>query len=363
MHSLQGLINLTTPEHTRWHELYPNYGEDWNITNWEDTGEPIGKLSQCDQINMTHEDIGETEWFHVDRVTITLRLMSYPGLVEEKYIEFKGSYDHAVLLEPLLTSWSGVHPDYGRIYNITALTSGGELPELDIGDLIGLTDLETRQETWWRAEDVATGLFFNGPPNVSFVSPENKPYHTEDVPLTFTVSESTSWIGYSLDGQTNVTISGNTTIIGLSDGVHTIIVYAKDIAGNVGHSNMVYFTVDTVPPIIDILSLENKTYTSSSVSLDFIVNEPTSWIGYSLDRQANVTIPGNTTLSGLSNGSHKITLYAQDIAGNTGASETIHFSIIAEQAQPFSLEGLVIATIIVVAGITLVLLYRKRKSS
>jgi len=83
------------------------------------------------------------------------------------------------------------------------------------------------------------------PPTISILSPENKTYTVNDVPLTFTVSELTSWIGYSLDGQANMTITGNTTLSGLSDGSHSLIVYAKDTAGNTGASETLYFTIET----------------------------------------------------------------------------------------------------------------------
>ena len=85
---------------------------------------------------------------------------------------------------------------------------------------------------------------------------------------------------------------------------------------------------DTTPPTISIASPENKTYTVNNVSLTFTVNELTSWIGYSLDEQANVTITGNTTLTGLAEKPHTRIVYAKDIAGNTGASETIYFTTI-----------------------------------
>jgi len=92
------------------------------------------------------------------------------------------------------------------------------------------------------------------PPIISILSPENKTYTINTVPLTFTVSEATSWIGYSLDGQMNVTTTGNTTIVSLPDGTHTITVYANDTAGNMGASSTVYFTVDTTPPNITEVS-------------------------------------------------------------------------------------------------------------
>jgi parallel beta-helix repeat protein len=165
------------------------------------------------------------------------------------------------------------------------------------------------------------------PPEISVVSPENKTYAKTDVPLIFTVNETTSWMGYSLDGQANVTILGNTTLTGLSEGSHDIIVYANDTFGNMGASATVYFSVDTLPPTVMVLSPENTTYYTGSVMLTFSVSEPVSWMGYSLDGQANATIAGNTTLSGLPNGSHSIIVYANDTAGNMGASSMIYFTI------------------------------------
>jgi len=81
------------------------------------------------------------------------------------------------------------------------------------------------------------------PPTISILSPQNTTYSTTDVPLTFTVDETANWMGYSLDGQANVTITGNTTLTGLSNGPHHLKVYANDTYGNIG-SDYTYFTVD-----------------------------------------------------------------------------------------------------------------------
>ena len=99
---------------------------------------------------------------------------------------------------------------------------------------------------------------------------------------------------------------------------------------------------DITPPTISILSLENVSYPIGNLSLTFTVSEPTSWIGYSLDGQENVTVAGNAVLSGLFLGSHYLTVYANDTAGSTGASETICFRI----ETPF-LTTLVVAVAIV----------------
>jgi len=84
---------------------------------------------------------------------------------------------------------------------------------------------------------------YGSPPAISIVSPENKTYTVNHVDLIFTVSEPTLWIGYSLDGQVNVTIAGNTTLSLLSTGSHWLVVYANDADGKTGTSETIHFTV------------------------------------------------------------------------------------------------------------------------
>jgi hypothetical protein len=129
-----------------------------------------------------------------------------------------------------------------------------------------------------------------------------------------------------------------------------------------GASSTVYFTVDTTSPTISILSPENTTYAVEDVSLTFTLDEATSWIGYSLDGQANVTITGNTNLTGLSSDSHSLIVYGKDTTGNTGASEIIYFTIITEEAAPFP--TLIVAAIVIVAVIAagLLIYFTKSKS-
>lgn len=105
-------------------------------------------------------------------------------------------------------------------------------------------------------------------------------------------------------------------------------------------------------PIIILLHPENKTYTTSSVSLTFFVNEEVSWIGYSLDGNTNTTISGNSTLSDLANGSHTLVIYARDDAGNTWSSTILHFSVDTDTAEsePFSLEIVAAIVVIVIAA-------------
>jgi parallel beta-helix repeat protein len=86
------------------------------------------------------------------------------------------------------------------------------------------------------------------PPKISLLSPMNQTYGEPGASLVFNVSKPFSWIGYSLDGKENVTITGNTTIADLPNGLHNVTIYAKDTFGNMGASQTISFTVSIPDP-------------------------------------------------------------------------------------------------------------------
>jgi hypothetical protein len=115
-------------------------------------------------------------------------------------------------------------------------------------------------------------------------------------------------------------------------------------------------------PDVSVYSLENATY-SGSISLSFTVNKPTSWMGYSLDGLDNVTITGNTTITDISSGLHNITVYANDVYGIGGASETSYFTVTSEAETETFLTIIVVATVATVAVLSVgLLLYFKKRS-
>jgi parallel beta-helix repeat protein len=85
------------------------------------------------------------------------------------------------------------------------------------------------------------------PPKIALLSPVNQVFNESSVPLFFTVDKQANWIGYSLDGQDNITITGNITIAGLSSGLHNVTVYAKDEFENMGASETISFSVAEEP--------------------------------------------------------------------------------------------------------------------
>jgi len=195
-------------------------------------------------------------------------------------------------------------------------------------------------------------------PNVVIVSPNNRTYCANSIGLTFAVKEAPLWIGYSLDEQANVTIAGYVTLVGLSIGAHSLTVYMNGSSGFMARSETVHFAIDTVPPAVTVLSPEgNKTYAINAVPLRIIVDEEISWSGYSLDGQETVTASEDLNLTELSGGRHSLVVYARDIAGNIGTSETIYFNVVASGSGVLELWVLAIVVVIVAAGST-ILIYR-----
>jgi hypothetical protein len=140
-----------------------------------------------------------------------------------------------------------------------------------------------------------------------------------------------------LDGNKNVAVDGNTTITGLPDGAHSIVVFATDLAGN-SRSSVTNFTIATVP-VVFIVSPKNERYEVvdnklANLTLNFVVSEFTYSMAYSLDDNENQSIPGNTTLTGLASGSHSIVVFASDANGNIGRSATVTFVVVQTERFP-----------------------------
>jgi hypothetical protein len=118
--------------------------------------------------------------------------------------------------------------------------------------------------------------------------------------------------------------------------------------------------VDNTAPAIEVLSPAHGTYNASSVQLSFTVDGPASLLAYSLDGKENVTVAGNVTLAGLANGVHDLTIYAKDTAGNTGASETIHFNVDLPESFPAVPVAAASGASVAVVCVGLLLYFRRR---
>lgn len=214
--------------------------------------------------------------------------------------------------------------------------------------------------------------------SVTIESPTNTTYNSKDA-LTLTATahnapfqfENQTYINYSIfysiDGQPQIPMSenskaytGTVTLPKLSEGNHTITVTAQAISKHDGAildvgECTINFTIDATPPDISLLLPQSVTYNQNGFPLTFTVNEPTSRISYSLDDAANVTIAGNTTLIPQT-GPHNLILYANDTAGNIGASQTMNFTV----AEPFPFLLVVAVLAAVAVGVAGLVVYFKR---
>ena len=146
----EGVDPIYEPICTWWHELYPEYCQEWHLTSWKDNGD--GMLSVCDQIDMTNLVTEEVKWYHVDRITYTL-LLSDPEFPDNQMaIEFKGPLEVNPVYDPIGTYWHEVWPIYSYVYQIVDWQDNGN-GVLDYCDYIQLDD-----GTIWHVEDLATDI-------------------------------------------------------------------------------------------------------------------------------------------------------------------------------------------------------------
>ena len=212
-------------------------------------------------------------------------------------------------------------------------------------------------------------------------SPLNKTYNSRFLTLNLTfmagLGDSYSFY-YYLDGKHQGSIpfvvhnphelhvfykaSGSTQLPELSEGAHSLAVTQLATTytpHQTVRSSTAKFTIDTTMPNILSLSMENKTYDTTKVPFILTTNEPVQQIAYSLDKQANVTVVGNTTLTDLFQGSHNIIVYASDNAGKIGTSETIYFSVDVPLPTTLVIASVCVDAIIAIA----VLVYFKKRRS
>lgn len=82
---------------------------------------------------------------------------------------------------------------------------------------------------------------------ISFLSPQKQTYTATDISLNFTVPKSAGSVRFSLDGQANVTITGDVTLTALTYGSHNITLYIDDPFGNTTPSETIYFNIAEEP--------------------------------------------------------------------------------------------------------------------
>ena len=246
--------------------------------------------------------------------------------------------------------------------------------------------------------EVAKANYFP-PPSIEIFSPIPAPgvHSNASVQLNVRVNilpsePDITFIRYSLDSKANITLTNLTrednvwywtttkgvfaqgkafsaeSILGnLADGNHTLTVYAHYADGK-EMSRSRDFTVDThyKYPMAVILSPENKTYATTEVPLIWTCDEEILSANYFLDEPlyGAITLSGNTTLAGLTNGTHTITVYVFTERGQAN-SQTVHFTVspeVQQQTEPFptTFVAAICGASVAIIGIGLLLYFNKR---
>ncbi|MCW4034186.1 MAG: hypothetical protein NWF03_02350 [Candidatus Bathyarchaeota archaeon] len=240
----------------------------------------------------------------------------------------------------------------------------------------------------------------NFSPASSLLSPRNKTYTTDSVPLSleskvpaylwegwyYSLNLTVTEVCYSLDGNANQSVEFtfstkgeapnreaiykvDTTIEGLSDGLHNITVYLKD-EDYVVSAPFEKFTVDTTGPDIEFLSPENETYYTRDIPVNITTNENVAWIIYNIDGYKNLTTAKSIMMNNLSEGIHKVTVHGEDLFGNKGTPETVTFTIsnepkpehVSEQPEPFPATLIAsVGAVTAVTAVCFVVYYKKYK--
>ena len=174
-------------------------------------------------------------------------------------------------------------------------------------------------------------------PFITIQSPDNTTYTTSVLDFNVTVNENASLCQYSLSGCLNISLikenmtSWGKTVAGISEGSNYVIYSCNDTNNNWNSTTKRYFTVDTVPPFITILSPTNSSYNINSIDFNVTTSEDSSLCQYSLDHASNVSlIKENATAWGktvteISEGSRNVIFSCNDTFNNWNSTNISFF--------------------------------------
>jgi len=203
----------------------------------------------------------------------------------------------------------------------TGLAEGSHTFEVRAIDAAGNIDPTPASRAWMVDTTPADTTLSSGPegptnddtPTFGFGGTDNT---TATAELVYSHKlDSGDWSGYS--GETSVTLGG---VDGLSEGIHTFYVKAKDRAGlEDGSPAERSFTVDKTPPETTIDSGPTDIVNSTSATLAFS-SEANAAYECSLDGVAFETCTSPKNYTSLADGQHTFRVRATDAAGNTDST-------------------------------------------
>ncbi|MBT4165974.1 hypothetical protein HOE04_02975 [archaeon] len=169
------------------------------------------------------------------------------------------------------------------------------------------------------------------PPTLSIVTPTNNSNYSDNgLNINYTFGDSV-YCWYSNDSYSvNNSLSSceNITSVVWSEGTHNLTIWANDSLNNVA-STFVSFTIDSVKPLINVISPVNGANSSNKG-----LNVNYTFVGVSNCWYSNDSYSKNTTLAGCGNitsvvwseGQHNVSVWVNDSAGNVNSS-SVSFTI------------------------------------
>jgi hypothetical protein len=324
----------------------------------------------------------ETNITYGTMVSIDLRVVGFDWADLSSYIELPSitySLDDRPFLrfvgEQNVSSYDLKNLTFFVSGNITGLTQGdhsivfnAECKGRYSPDIYKMVDFTTNASSPKTSFRVDANITDKESPKISILSPKQGVYNSSDIAVTFAASDTYNQVKYILNGQKEETINGKTTLTGLLDGANNLALVATNVAGY-SQTSAVCFTVSGLP-IITIISPQRTTYYTPNVTLTYRVNEPTSWVKYTLDARNPQDLSRNSinnsnllhkwNLTYLEYGQHNISLSASDINGNIGYSLTIEFTVSEKEPSPTVPIAAVSAAVLAVVAVAGLLVYHKK---
>ncbi len=160
------------------------------------------------------------------------------------------------------------------------------------------------------------------PPLPLILSPiNNTVFNMSSINITWTPSDDAVWYCVIINGKILYNGSKTRYYTILEDGRHTIVVRAKDEAGNIGYS-MVVITVDTMPPIIHILSPKERYLNKSIVNVSWnIIEQNIRFVQIRINDGEWVSVNDTYHVFRLEDGEYVVEIRVIDVAGHITIEE------------------------------------------
>ena len=269
----------------------------------------------------------------------------------DTYVYYNEYHQEVTIFEDLITSLNSPQETF---FNLTVNLDGtvigevsGPLDGIDV--ILVINDIEVEVDSTngagyysfsivldvpgyhnLRVRTIKTGFYSNSssdesiifvnsiPPNIEILSPLNQTYGSI-IEIDISGNADTYWYRIAPIDSSNITWIGP-TYRNLAEGNYTCIVYGQNSFGVVTIKSS-SFAIDTTAPSLALLSPDNKTYTTNDIILSYFTDE-IDVEGY-LDDLQIINISSGIILSNLSEGSHNLTMVAQDEVQNSIIITTI----------------------------------------